>query len=63
MSAGLQVDSGKEVSWNGSMCTISSLHAESTAELAWEANPLGALNSLFAASLSAVVPPGPTSCE
>ena len=47
MSAGSQVDSGREVSWNGSMCTVSRLDAEPAAALAWKADPLGALNSLF----------------
>ena len=31
-----------------SMCTVSRLDAEPAAALAWEADPLGALNSLFA---------------
>ena len=47
MSAGSYVDSGQEVSWNGSMCTVSLLEAEPADALAWEADPFGALNSLF----------------
>ena len=47
MSAGSYVDSGLEISWNGSMCTVSLLDAEPAAALAWEADPFGALNSLF----------------
>ena len=46
MSAGSYVDSGREVSWNGSMCTVSLLDAEPTAALAWEADPFDTLNSL-----------------
>ena len=48
MSAGSQVDSGREVSLNSSMCPVSRLDAEPAAALAWETDPLGALNSFFA---------------
>ena len=48
MSDGSQVYSGREVSWNGSMCTVSRLDDEPSAALALQADPLGALNSLFA---------------
>ena len=34
MSEGSQVDSGREVSWNGSMCTVSRLDDEPAAALA-----------------------------
>ena len=44
---GSQVDSGQEVSCNGFIFTVSCLDAELTAALAWEADPLGARNSLF----------------
>ena len=44
MSDRSYVDSGREVSWNGSMCTISVLDAEPTAALAWEADPFDAPN-------------------
>ena len=47
MSAGSYVDSGREVSWHGSMCTVSLLDAEPAAALTWEADLFGALNSLF----------------
>ena len=47
MSAGPFVDSGREVSWNGSVCTVSLLDAGLAAALAWEADPFGALKSLF----------------
>ena len=57
MSAGSQVDSGREVSWNGSMCTVSRLDAEPVAALAWEADPLGALNSLFCCKMAHNVVP------
>ena len=80
MSAGSSVDSRREVSWNGSICTVSRLDAEPAAAVASEADPLGTLNywipdtrygpSLsqnclwsISASLLAVVPSGPTSCE
>ena len=45
MSAGSSVDSRREVSWNGSICTVSRLDAEPAAAVACEADPLGALNS------------------
>ena len=47
MSAGSYMDYGREVSCNGSMCTVSLLDAEPAAALAWEADPFGALNLLF----------------
>ena len=47
MSAWSFVDSERQVSWNGSMCTVSHLDAEPAAALAWEADPFGALKSLF----------------
>ena len=46
-SAGSYVDSGQEISWNGSMCTVSLLEAEHAAALAWEADPFDTPNSLF----------------
>ena len=48
MFDGSQVDSDWEVSWHGSMCTVSRLDDEPAAALAWEADPLGSLNSVFA---------------
>ena len=48
ISDGWKVDSQREVSWNGSMCTVSCQDNEPTAALVWEADPLGALKSLFA---------------
>ena len=48
MSEGSQVNSGREVSWNSSMYTVSRLDDEASAALALEVDPLGALNSLFA---------------
>ena len=47
MSAGSYVDSGREVPWNGSMCTASLVDAEPAAALAWEADPFDGPNSLF----------------
>ena len=47
MSAGSYLDSGQEISWNGCLCTISLLEAELAAALACEADPFGALKSLF----------------
>ena len=78
MSAESYVDSGGEVSWNGSMCTVSLLDAEPAGALAWEADPFDSLNSLFPLTwrniwplrnwklspvhFAAMVPPGQTSC-
>ena len=47
MCEGSHVHSGREVSWNGSMCTIFLVDAEPAAALAWDADPFGALNSHF----------------
>ena len=56
-SAGSSVDSGREVSWNGSICTVSRLDAEPAAAVAWEADPLGTTNSLFAFKMAHNVVP------
>ena len=39
MSAGSSVDSGQEVSWNSSICTVSFMDADPAAVVAWEADP------------------------
>ena len=58
MSGGSYVDSGQEVSWNGSMCTVFLLDAEPTAALAWKADPFDAPNSLFPLRWRTILPPG-----
>ena len=47
MCAGSFVNSGRELSWNDSMYTVSLVDPEPTVALAWKADPFGALKSLF----------------
>ena len=56
-SAGSSVDSGREESWNGSMCMVFYLDAEPSAAVVSQADPLGTLNSLFCCNMGQNVVP------